>query len=63
MTKFEIQKMAVSVSNAASAVEISRSKAYELVRSGEWPHIHIGTAIRIPVESLNAWLEAQGRVA
>jgi excisionase family DNA binding protein len=32
---------------------------YELLSRGEIPSIHIGTARRIPLTALRAWVEAQ----
>jgi len=59
----ENQKLLLTVAHAAEAAEISRSKAYELVRSGEWPSIRIGSAIRVPIESLHLWIRNQESAA
>ncbi len=42
----------MKVSDAARALGISRSKAYELVRAGSLPSRRFGTSIRVPVEAL-----------
>jgi excisionase family DNA binding protein len=40
---------------------ISRSRAYELIASGEIPKIRIGKSVRVPVEALHRWV--RGRLA
>ena len=42
----------ITPAEAARRLSISRSKAYELVRSGELPARRIGASVRIPVEAL-----------
>ena len=39
---------------------IGRSRAYELIASGILPSIRIGSSVRVPVEALRAWIDAQG---
>ena len=39
---------------------IGRSRAYELISAGILPSIRIGSSVRVPVESLRAWIAAQG---
>jgi excisionase family DNA binding protein len=38
---------------------IARSRAYELVGSGEIPSIRIGRSVRVNRRELDAWLEGQ----
>lgn len=40
----------------ADAIGVSRSRAYELIASGEIPSIRIGGSVRVPVDSLKAWI-------
>lgn len=47
------------VSEAASALSISRAKAYELIAAGRLPSVRVGGCIRVPVSALRAWIEAQ----
>ena len=58
-----MDKIMVRVSEAADLTSVPRSTAYALVASGIWPSVRLGTAIRIPVESLRAWVEAQAGAA
>jgi excisionase family DNA binding protein len=41
---------------AADAIGVSRSKAYELIASGQIPSIRLGGCVRIPVDALRAWI-------
>jgi len=52
-----VQKLFVKVPEAADLIGIGRSKAYELVASGEWPAVRIGRSVRIPLSALEAWAE------
>lgn len=53
------RRLAVRVSEAAQMLSVSRSKAYELVRSGELPSIRVGKVVRVPIEGLEAWVRRQ----
>ena len=46
---------------AAHALGVSRSKAYELIASGAIPSVKLGGCLRVPVEALRAWIAAQTR--
>lgn len=47
----------LSVNDIRHALGIGRTKAYELIRSGEIRSIRIGSTIRIPKKSLLDYLE------
>ena len=49
----------LSVPNVATLLGISRAGAYELVRSQDFPAIHIGTRIVIPKDKLLLWIDAK----
>jgi excisionase family DNA binding protein len=53
------RKLAYRIAEAAEVLGISRSKAYELVASGELPSVKIGTVRRVPVTALEAKLNEQ----
>ena len=44
---------------AGEAIGVSRSKAYELIASGEIPSVRVGGCVRVPVEALRAWVARQ----
>lgn len=43
----------VTVVEAARALGIGRSKAYELIASGDLEVVHIGRAARVPVDAID----------
>ncbi len=47
----------IRVEEAAQALGISRSRAYELVQRGELVSVLIGRSRRIPVAELHAYIE------
>jgi excisionase family DNA binding protein len=47
---------ALTVPEVMTALRLSRSKVYDLLRSNELPSITIGRARRIPVESVRAYM-------
>lgn len=42
------QRLALTVEEAAALAGVSRSQGYAQVRSGAWPSVRVGTAIRVP---------------
>jgi excisionase family DNA binding protein len=49
---------ALSVTEAAEALGISRSYAYELIHAGTLPHLRLGRRIVIPISALDKMLGA-----
>lgn len=49
----------LKVPEVAGVLRIARSRAYELVGSGEIPSIRIGRSVRVNRRQLDAWLEGQ----
>lgn len=49
----------MSVQDLARQMGISLPKAYALVKEPDFPTLHIGTRILIPVEGFQAWLRAK----
>ena len=45
------------IPEAARALGIARSLAYEMARDGRLPVVHIGKAVRVPRRRLEAWIE------
>lgn len=60
-TRAEGAALTLSVADAAALLGIGKSLAYDLVRRNEIPHVLLGTAIRIPRRSLEAWLEEKAQ--
>ncbi len=51
-----LERLLLRVPEAAAMTGIGRSKAYELVASGEWPSVTIGRCVRIPLAGLREWV-------
>ena len=51
-----MEKETMSVQELSSQMSISLPKAYELVKKKDFPVIHIGTRILIPVDAFKKWL-------
>lgn len=52
------QRLALSVSDAAALLGISRSKAYELVGDGTIPSVKLGDRLVVPRRALEERLES-----
>lgn len=51
----------LTVPEAAKALSIGRSKAYELISSGVLEVVHIGRCCRVPVDAVAAYIRALRR--
>ncbi len=47
----------LSVTEAARALGVGRSKTYELITAGELEVVHIGRCARVPVEAVEAYVD------
>jgi excisionase family DNA binding protein len=54
-----VEPLLVRVEEAARILSLSRSTIYEMMDAGELPSIRRGTARRIPVAALHAWVNRQ----
>ncbi len=41
----------------AQALNVGRSKTYEMMASGELPVVRIGRSVRVPADGLRRWIE------
>jgi len=55
-----MERILLKPTEVAELLGIGRSKSYELIGSGIIPSIRIGSSVRVPVESLRAWIAGQG---
>jgi excisionase family DNA binding protein len=55
----ERDKEYLKVSEVAEFLQIGRTRAYELVGSGEIPSVRIGRSVRVSRRELERWLEAR----
>jgi excisionase family DNA binding protein len=49
----------LKVPKVAEVLRVARSRAYELVGSGEIPSVKIGRSVRVNRKELDRWLEEQ----
>ena len=49
------------IPEVARTLGIARSLAYQMARDGRLPVVHIGKAVRIPRQRLEAWIEDRAR--
>jgi len=55
-----VEKLAVSVVEAARLISVSKSTAYALIEQELLPHVHITEKrIIVPVRELEGWLQAR----
>jgi excisionase family DNA binding protein len=54
-----IEPLLVRVEEAARILSFSRSLIYQMLDRGELPSVRCGTARRIPLAVLHAWIERQ----
>lgn len=54
-----IPKLALSIEEVATCLGIGKTKAYELVNSGEIPSIALGQKRIVPMDALRKFLELQ----
>ena len=47
--------------DVARRLNLSRSKVYNMLKSGELPCVRLGRSIRIPVDELTEWLAGTGK--
>ena len=58
-----MQRLLLTVDEAAEALAVSRSTIYRLLKSGDLVATRIGTAVRIPEQALRRFVDARTRVA
>jgi excisionase family DNA binding protein len=52
----DIDRLLLRPTEAADAIGVSRSRAYELIAAGVIPSIRIGGSVRVPVDALKTWI-------
>lgn len=57
------EKEYMKVAEMAEFLQIGRSRAYELVGSGEIPSVRIGRSVRVSRSKLERWLEERSQDA
>jgi excisionase family DNA binding protein len=52
-------RLTLSVAETAEALGIGRNRAYDLVSAGVIPSVRLGRSIRVPIQTLEAWLQKE----
>ena len=51
------EKLLLRPAEAAEQLGVSRTRCYQLLKSGTIPSVKIGSSIRIPTGQLKAWID------
>jgi excisionase family DNA binding protein len=54
-----VEKLLLRIPEAADSASISRAKAYDLIKRGEWPVIKVGSELRVVLADLREWIKNQ----
>ena len=54
-----MEKLALSPTETAEALHLSRSSVYQLLKRADFPSFKVGNRTLIPVEPLRRWVEKQ----
>lgn len=55
-TEPDTPRLLLTVEEAAEALSLGKTKAYELIRDGQLSTVRIGRARRVPIEALDAFV-------
>lgn len=58
-----VERVTITVEEAAAMLGISRTSGYEYVRTGELPAIRIGRRLLVPVRAINELLDTASGAA
>jgi excisionase family DNA binding protein len=51
-----MDKLVLTVNEAAQLLGVGRSKVYDIIRTGELPSIRIGSCRRVPMDALRGYI-------
>jgi excisionase family DNA binding protein len=54
-----VEKLLLRIPEAADTASISRAKAYNLIKRGEWSVVKVGSELRVVLADLREWIEKQ----
>jgi excisionase family DNA binding protein len=58
-SRSQIDERLLRAPEVAQILGLGRSKVYDMMQSGELPVVHIGRAIRVPMQALQAWIRGR----
>lgn len=56
-----MEKLAISIPEAAKVLGVSRTRMYQLAKSTGFPTVNVGKRILISVKGLERWVDEQTR--
>ena len=56
-----MEKLAISIPEAAKVLGVSRTRMYQLAKSAGFPTVNVGKRILISVKGLERWVDEQAR--
>ena len=59
MTTNQTDRLLLRPAEAAEVLGVGRSKLYELITDGVIPTVQVGHRMRVPVNALRAWIDAE----
>ena len=54
------EKLTMTISELATALNIGKNSAYALAHSEGFPAVQVGKRLLVPIEPLKEWLRAKG---
>ena len=51
------EKLLLRPAEAAEQLGVSRTRCYQLLKSGTIPSVKIGSSVRVPTSQLKAWID------
>jgi excisionase family DNA binding protein len=55
----EVAPLLLTIPQAATVLAVGRTTVYELIGAGDLEAVHIGRAVRVPVDALRAFVDRQ----
>lgn len=56
-----MEKLTLSVTEAAAVVGVSRSTMYQMVKIDGFPTVHIGNRVLVSAKGLERWVDEQAK--
>jgi excisionase family DNA binding protein len=54
-----VDRLLLTISDAATALSVGRTTVYALIAAGELPVVHIGRSSRVPAEAIREFVAAK----
>ncbi len=54
-----MDRLLLKPTDLCDILSVSRSKAYDLLKTKTLPSVHIGRSVRVPASALQEWVDSQ----